>query len=891
MPEPIAADPNWELAWPQAMRKVEAERVRRRRARVGVDPDIGPVGFALSGGGIRSATFCLGVFQALAQQRLIRRIDYLSTVSGGGYFGSFLGRLITRGPEPSGGVDAILSPGNTEARIDDKGKLVTIRPLHWLKQNGNYMAPSGGGDILTLLASATRNFVALHLVVASTVLLLMLLLKLLVAGLPQTPGIGALLAAMPSLGITMQGSMPSGWVLSPVIDLLPLPLLLLIAPGWAYWFIEGRVRGELAPVSGFRWLIALLIYLEVTLRLAGWAGYPVIAGLHQTLLAIIGMAVLTDICRYWSLQRCDRDREHDADGAVPTPSWESMRPEPETLIRLAAARSRLTGLFRGLLVTAAVISVIVLIDTLGLTLHATVHQVGPGRFAALAALLAPLALRFGSLKALLGKVMDKPGSRLKLPLQTVAGLLGMAAWGSMLVAMSWLSHALSTGFAADAPAPALDPLAMSVSLVALLGLCGLVGQAWVFLNRSSHATTYASRLTRAFLGASNPARFKSGSRSSITEALRDDDTNMRDYHSQLDVHGGPLHFINVTINQTSAFAGKTIDRNRKGIGMAVGPTSLSAAVAHHALLPAVSATPEDDEIEWRVDVEPLRPNPQRYSMFAHPPATSGAPSRVRVERLTLGQWVGISGAAFSTGLGSQTSLGMSLLLGFANVRLGHWWDSGRDIRYPLRRVLRRLIPVQAHLFDEVTARFHGSDERRWYLSDGGHFENMGAYELIRRRLPLIVIVDGEEDAGYVYEGFANLVRKSRLDFGAEITVLQDATSSVFGSLDQLAPATEGSEAGFSVRRAVMAEVRYQGEPMPSSLLVYLKPTMRREDPVDLREYQVRNRPFPQQPTLDQFFDEAQWESYRKLGEVIGRQVFSSEDCFDRWLKRVNATPA
>src|SRR5262249_54006407 len=54
------------------------------------------VGFGVSGGGIRSATFALGVFQALAEFGLIRKIDFLSTVSGGGYFGAFLGRLFTR---------------------------------------------------------------------------------------------------------------------------------------------------------------------------------------------------------------------------------------------------------------------------------------------------------------------------------------------------------------------------------------------------------------------------------------------------------------------------------------------------------------------------------------------------------------------------------------------------------------------------------------------------------------------------------------------------------------------------------------------------------------------------------------------------------------------------
>lgn len=889
MPQPEnRSDPFWASAWPPEMRKVEAERLAQRRKTLGL-PAVSSdeVGFALSGGGIRAATFCLGIFQALAAQRLVRRVDYLSTVSGGGYFGGFLGRLISRGPAPAGGIDALLLPGRGESRVGAAAAPDTINPLKWLKQNGNYMAPGGGGDLLTLIATATRNFVALHLVVASTWLLLFLLLKLLLAGVPHLPVIGTFLAGQASLSLDLQDALGGGWQVSASLDLLPLLLILLVPPGWAYWLIEGPVRGELAPLTGFRWLIATLLWLLVMLLLAGWSGFPVPPPLQLSLCMITGMALLTDLCHHFALRQKESPKPDET--CAEQPARDCLQPDSGSLLRLAAARSRLTSVLRGLMVAAVVICVIALIDSLGLSLHRAATSTDAGWFGALIVVLAPLALRFASLKSLVGKVMDKPGSRLKLPLQVITGLIGVAAWAVMLIAISWASHALATD-----PDGGIDTLAMIVSLVGLLVLCGLIGHSWVFLNRSSHASTYSARLTRAFLGASNPARFNAMARPSITDALEEDDSNMRDYHDKLDAHGGPLHFINVTINQTAAFKGQSVDRNRKGIGMAVGPRSLSAGVGHHALLPP-SLGPKT-AIEWRVEIEPLW-NSRPYSMFAHPDAKAGEPHRVRVERLTLGQWVGISGAAFSTGLGSQTSLGLSLLLGFANVRLGHWWDSGRAVRYPLGRVLRKLIPVQAHLFDEVTARFHGPYERRWYLSDGGHFENMGAYELIRRRLPLIVVVDGEEDANYTYEGFANLVRKARLDFKAEIAVIGDmpadpnAPPSVFGTLDQLAPAKAGPDAGFSPRRAVLAEVRYDGADAPGSLLVYLKPTICREDPIDLREYHARNQPFPHQPTLDQFFDETQWESYRKLGEVIGRRVFTGPDCFDDWLARLATSRA
>src|SRR5512139_1548247 len=96
------AAPAADTAYPSELARFEDALVRQRREACGLDPDAPRIGFGLSGGGIRSATFCLGVFQALAKANtgkpggLLGRIDFLSTVSGGGYFGSFLGRLFSR---------------------------------------------------------------------------------------------------------------------------------------------------------------------------------------------------------------------------------------------------------------------------------------------------------------------------------------------------------------------------------------------------------------------------------------------------------------------------------------------------------------------------------------------------------------------------------------------------------------------------------------------------------------------------------------------------------------------------------------------------------------------------------------------------------------------------
>jgi len=87
--------------YPPELRQAEAEQIATHRKLNGIRPNAPRVGMALSGDGIRSATFCLGVFQALAREKLIGKIDFLSTVSGGGSFGSFLGGMFQREEPPA----------------------------------------------------------------------------------------------------------------------------------------------------------------------------------------------------------------------------------------------------------------------------------------------------------------------------------------------------------------------------------------------------------------------------------------------------------------------------------------------------------------------------------------------------------------------------------------------------------------------------------------------------------------------------------------------------------------------------------------------------------------------------------------------------------------------
>ncbi len=154
----------------------EINEIQKRRALVGQEPvpvlvggapepstNLKLTGVALSGGGIRSAAFCLGVIQALADRGVFARMDYLSTVSGGGYLGAALSHLLNgRGEEQKTTPDAFpLRMGSG-----------TVEPpaLQHLRNSSNYLKAGGAFDSLAMPAVYARGL-ALTIVSWSPLLL------------------------------------------------------------------------------------------------------------------------------------------------------------------------------------------------------------------------------------------------------------------------------------------------------------------------------------------------------------------------------------------------------------------------------------------------------------------------------------------------------------------------------------------------------------------------------------------------------------------------------------------------------------------------------------------------------------------------------------------------
>ncbi len=955
------------IAYPEALRCREEQLVANRHRKAGekaLERREPQVGLALSGGGIRSATFALGVLQAIAKRRALQQVDLLSTVSGGGYTGGMLTRLFSR-KEVHGVHDvenAILAPW--ERREPDDPNAKTIEPgavLAWLRENGHHLAPNGAGDLLLGGAVIFRNWLSVLVVLATLVLTGFVLMQLARHGVPfidfAMPGCGGpVAAAATGFEAWLTCHLPLGgeyvwW--SPWVALPFLVFVLWVAPcGLAYWLMPGTAGTRLAVAGRLFGVLVLLGAsawgLHVTGTPSAWA-----IGL------VFGVALFAFIV-------------YDiADHAL------RRKQCSEASKRLELSHRLSSWLKRALLAFAAVTALAVL-DTLGQTLY-TVAIDPDIRMGAVigGALSAVAALAVGGRRLAVRFRGDGDPARPRLPLKVTASAVTALVLIATLAPLNALSHAIAWNldYPAGVPAdlwtsatvesrcppvlrrcpdsaasdlvscpvacpevgkPALASAGIYFVLLALLSF--VFGHARRFLNDSTLQPLYRARIIRAYLGASNPRRLDRRHPKPVTRMLHGDDAAVDwDRGSELAEdeenplkkydHGAPLHIVNVTVNETAEKKTGIQRNDRGGIGMAVGPAGISAGVRHHVVFHASA-----DSNGLLAQVFPDAGDKHAFRMFDYADAAESSgqetTARYRGESLTLGQWIGISGAAFSTGVGSRTSFPLSFLAGILNVRLGYWWDSGigRGSRLLPKlskgddqtadgsssdglasRTFATLFPVQSYLLDELFARFRGVHRPRWNLSDGGHFENLGAYELIRRRVPLIVIVDAEADPDYRFEGLGNLVRKARVDFGAKITFLDpqqvgrlasdNAWMTYYGSLDMLrrdardneagagvhghTHATSSRDTGRSLAHVALATVCYEGgDADKTSLILYLKPTLVGDEPVDITHYHEANPAFPQQTTKDQFFDEAQWESYRKLGEIVGLRSIPESGGFE-----------
>jgi len=272
-------------------------------------------------------------------------------------------------------------------------------------------------------------------------------------------------------------------------------------------------------------------------------------------------------------------------------------------------------------------------------------------------------------------------------------------------------------------------------------------------------------------------------------------------------------------------------------------------------------------------------------------------------RLHLSSAVAVSAAAAAPNMGTFTFGPLVVLMALLNIRLGFWLPNpsrvNRWTRPDVSRLRRfgrwigfrvialagsfRARPGAYSLLKEMLSLMH--DRSRFVnLSDGGHIENTGAYELLRRRCRFVIIGDGEADPRMSLGALATLMRYARIDLGIEIEI----------HLDDLRPGADGQ----SRQHCAIGVIHYPeagGRPSESGLLLYVKASLTGDEDQVVAEYRERSESFPHESTADQSFSEGQFEAYRDLGFHIGEGLFGQSEflgdfeAFSLWFQKLRIT--
>ena len=432
---------------------------------------------------------------------------------------------------------------------------------------------------------------------------------------------------------------------------------------------------------------------------------------------------------------------------------------------------------------------------------------------------------------------------------------GALAGPSAVTASGWLTALRHYQVAVCGP-----ELAFLLYLILLL----LFG--WrVDVNEFSLHPFYRDRLARCYIGASNGRRvpdpftgFDDHSEVSyngiaLAELLPARFGGKPKINDTRPAYDGPMPIFCSTVNLT--FGEDLAFQDRKGASFAFTPLYTGYHITWTAEADAGFTTTYNGFVPT-VDYAY-----QSQSLGLVNTATSGIP---------LTTCAAISGAALSPNQGYSSQPTLAFLMTLFNARLGWWianprkpWIWPNELDQPTPRFGLRYLLSELFGYSDDTSNYVS-------LSDGGRFDNMGLYELVRRRCRKIVICDGEEDDNTTFEGLGLAVTKARIDFGVEIEFAP-------GELDALAP---DPKTGRSSSHFATATIRYPAppggdndDPKYMGQILYLKTAFVGDEPADLLHYKRERPDFPQETTLNQWFTEPQFESYRRLGQLTAELAF------------------
>jgi len=772
------------------------------------------VGLAFSGGGIRSATFNLGVLKALHELGLLKHVDYLSTVSGGGYIGAWWTAWRARWGKEF--PEALPDPNARDNSQPEKKNREPEEVRH-LREFSDFLSPRIG-----FFESETWNAVMAVLsavlpavVVASSVISLAFLVWL---------GVNSLILAS-ALGLPVPGrdwliahglSSLTGQGLSALIGPAVLSVITIaayISFEWT-WHRSGKAEKPASTLRMvvFHLVISGLIVLGICLgwhyliTRASWMNPQPPSGVSQWEWG----AGLSPGGRAFSFS------PHLFDAPILWAGVALVVFVPRLLImrfckvsvsgKLVSVIDRALSRMLGAAVVFAALAGLWLAGCWWLSYTSWGTKAVPAGGALLSggafALLRNWIGRLGPAKK--GGLMEMVKPLIPQILAYVAIALWAICIGALLA--RWIHHGTSPWL--------LFTIALGIVVFAVL----FFDPAQVSMH-----SFYRNRLARAYLGASNLDAGQSSEKNRQTDVRLHDDIQLR----ELSPKGSerPIHLVCCTAND---LGGDQLGNLSRG--------------ARSAVLSKIGFAIGNYWKAWETDREALG----------------------------LGSAITASAAAFNSNMGSismRLGAGVTFLCTALNLRLGLW------LGHPLSKRIGapQLAPGTLFLKEMFGLTYSGlrpsaaTDQRKpvakyVHLSDGGHFENLALYELVRRHCRYIIVSDCGADPEVVFDDFGNAVRRIREDFGVEIDI----------DLLPLKP----NAARLSKQHVAVGTISYdpRGDQKDTGILIYLKPTLTGDEPCDITQYRTRNEDFPHESTGDQFYDEAQWESYRRLGEHGARSA-------------------
>jgi hypothetical protein len=780
--------------------KLGATKIKQDNAATDPTTALELTGITCSGGGIRSASFCLGVLQGLQSKKTLDRMDYLSTVSGGGYIGTTLTiGMSSHGEFPFG-------------RLDQESR--ETPEVRHLRDNSRYLMQNGLPSVITAIAIYLRG-IMMNVLVMLPILLCAAAFLLLLN--PDTKE----LVTNRFLWLDLTGMLGQTRLPFTILILLILTGLLILYAVWVSLSpikpIEQRQRG--AKIAGIILVLAIL---------------AVLIEIHAALLRL---------------------------------TFES-----QNLIKAPSVAVPGTGKFFEFVFNNA---------------KAFVLYVSPFVLLVLPFLKGLISKATTGESASWGDFARKLASRVILlfaasvvPLLLWLAMMQLAYWGTEIAQCPGIGGGLDCDrkdiMRAGWPhAPAFLQwyfektaywrgafLSFAIAAAALFLFWPILS-----VNSNSLHQLYRDRLGQAFL-------IKRKTNGTVKDEIDyADDFKL----SKIDAQRAPYHLINTALNVPgSKFA------NRRGRNADFFVFS------------------------------------QRYIGSEATGYVETRAAEVTVDGLNIGTAMAISGAAAAPNMGMASIRPLSPTIALLNVRLGRW------IRHPLDIFNRNAklqaekekkqkeakgkeekgkeekqeegerqfwrIPRPRHLLYEAFSKTGVSVEQLdakalkkrggfVFLTDGGHIDNLGVYELLRRRCKLIIAIDGEADPDFDSGSLVQVERFARIDMNVIIKLnwepigirTQAVTNEIKNGQLKEQPGPHVALGSISYPPLAPGGEREKGA------LIYIKASLSGDESDYVIAYKKANPQFPHETTLDQLFSEEQFEAYRALGEHIARRFLDGRD--------------